>query len=82
MEANILVLIMNIGGGGARDARPVEEKAGGRLSGAARDGRESPRLLRPPAVSKCNDFPRDFHIEDERANLTLLMSEHYLERKN
>ena len=40
MEANILFLIMNIGGGGARDARPVEEKAGGRLSGAARDGRD------------------------------------------
>ena len=25
-------------------------------------------------VSQCNDFPRDFHIEDEKANLTLLMS--------
>ena len=73
MEANILVLIMNIGGGGARDARPVEEKAGGRLSGAARDGRGSPRLLRPPAVNTMTSL-RDFHIEDEKAKLTLLMS--------
>ena len=56
MEANILVLIMNIGGGGA-----------------ARDGRESPRLLRHPAVNTMTSL-RNFHIEDEKANLTLLMS--------